>query len=89
MKRKANLAKERAKVKAQKEEQERNARPQTVTNLNALDIPAELASIFNKIEGKIHIAFVIHFNVFLFLFVIFEKKKITNSICFFFFIYFK
>lgn len=52
LKRKANLAKERARVKAQKEEQERNARPQAVSSLNALDIPAELASIFNKIEGK-------------------------------------
>jgi len=53
MKRKASLAKERARVKAQKEEQERNARPQqTVPSLNTLDIPAELALIFNKIEGK-------------------------------------
>ncbi|XP_060860512.1 unconventional myosin-XV isoform X5 [Metopolophium dirhodum] len=50
MKRKANLAKERARVKAQKEEQERNARPQAVPSLNTLDIPAELALIFNKIE---------------------------------------
>lgn len=52
MKKKANLAKERAIVKAQKEEQERNARSHTVPSLNALDIPAELALIFNKIEGK-------------------------------------
>jgi len=52
MKRKANLAKERARVKAQKEEQERNSRPQAVPSLHTLDIPAELALIFNKIEGK-------------------------------------
>lgn len=52
MKKKANLAKERAIIKAQKEEQERNARSHTVPSLNALDIPAELALIFNKIEGK-------------------------------------
>jgi len=52
MKRKANLAKERVRAKAQKEEQERNARPQVVPSLNTLDIPAELALIFNKIEGK-------------------------------------
>jgi len=52
MKQKANLAKERARVKAQKEEQEINARPQAVPSLNTLDIPAELALIFNKIEGK-------------------------------------
>lgn len=52
MKRKANLAKERARVKAQKEEQERNARPHAVASLSTLDIPADLAVIFNKIEGK-------------------------------------
>lgn len=52
MKRKATLAKERARVKAQKEEQERNARPHAVAGLSTLDIPAELATIFNKIEGK-------------------------------------
>jgi len=52
MKKKANLAKERARLKAQKEEQERNARPQPMQGLNALDIPAELASIFNKIDGE-------------------------------------
>lgn len=52
MKRKANFAKERAKVKAQKEEQERIARSQALPSLNALDIPAELASIFNKIDGE-------------------------------------
>jgi len=51
MKRKANLAKERARVKAQKEEQERNAKPHAAQSLNTLDIPAELALIFNKIEG--------------------------------------
>lgn len=53
MKRKATLAKERARLKAQKEEQERNARPHAVASLNTLDIPAELATIFNKIEGKL------------------------------------
>lgn len=52
MKRKANAAKERARAKAQKEEQERNSRPQALPNLNTLDIPAELATIFNKIDGK-------------------------------------
>lgn len=52
LKRKANLAKERARIKAQKEEQERNARPHAVASLNTLDIPAELATIFNKIDGK-------------------------------------
>lgn len=53
MKRKANLAKERARIKAQKEEQERNAKPVAVASLTTLDIPAELALIFNKIEGKL------------------------------------
>lgn len=53
MKRKAHVAKERARIKAQKEEQERNARPHPAANLNALDIPAELATIFNKIDGNI------------------------------------
>lgn len=54
MKRKANLAKERARIKAQKEEQERNAKPpqHVVASLNTLDIPAELALIFNKIDGN-------------------------------------
>lgn len=52
MKKKAELAKERAKAKAQKEEQDRSARPHAVTNLNVLDIPAELAVIFNKVDGK-------------------------------------
>lgn len=53
MKRKATLAKERARLKAQKEEQERNARPHAVASLSTLDIPAELATIFNKIDGKL------------------------------------
>lgn len=52
MKRKANAAKERARAKAQKEEQERNSRSQAVPNLNVLDIPAELATIFSKIDGR-------------------------------------
>lgn len=52
MKKKATLAKERARIKAQKEEQERNARPHAVASVNTLDIPAELALIFNQIEGK-------------------------------------
>lgn len=46
------MAKERARIKAQKEEQEIKAKPHAVASLNTLDIPAELASIFNKIEGK-------------------------------------
>lgn len=52
MKRKASMAKERARIKAQKEEQERNSRPHAVASVNTLDIPAELAMIFNQIEGK-------------------------------------
>lgn len=58
MKRKANVAKERARIKALKEEQERNAKPAALPSLNTLDIPAELALIFNKIEGKLYIILV-------------------------------
>lgn len=84
MKRKANLAKERARVKAQKEEQERNARPQAVPNLNTLDIPADLALIFNKIDGMINrffgfillkytrlISFITHFSCYNILYIIY------------------
>lgn len=44
------MARERAKIKAQKEEQERASR--AVAGVNHLDIPAELAFIFNKLDGK-------------------------------------
>ena len=53
MKRRAEvekLARERAKVKAQKEEQERASR--AVAGVNHLEIPAELAFIFSKLDGK-------------------------------------
>ncbi|XP_050539166.1 unconventional myosin-XV isoform X10 [Daktulosphaira vitifoliae] len=50
MKKKADLAKERTRSRVQKEEQEKNSRPNVITNLNTLDIPAELAVIFNKID---------------------------------------
>ncbi|XP_075232051.1 unconventional myosin 10A isoform X3 [Lycorma delicatula] len=50
MKRRAEMARERAKVKAQKEEQEKANRTIAVAGVNHLDIPAELAFIFNKIE---------------------------------------
>lgn len=53
MKRRAEMARERAKVKAQKEEQEKANRTIAVAGVNHLDIPAELAFIFNKIEGRI------------------------------------
>lgn len=42
-------ARDRAKVKAQKEEQERTSR--AVAGVNHLEIPAELAFIFSKLEG--------------------------------------
>lgn len=44
-------ARDRAKVKAQKEEQERASR--AVAGVNHLEIPAELAFIFSKLDGKI------------------------------------
>lgn len=50
LKKRAEMARERAKVKAQKEEQERASR--AVAGVNHLDIPAELAFIFNKLDGK-------------------------------------
>lgn len=50
LKRRAELAKERQKIKAQKEEQERTTRSVAVAGVNHLDIPAELAFIFNKLE---------------------------------------
>lgn len=43
-------ARDRAKVKAQKEEQERASR--AVAGVNHLEIPAELAFIFSKLEGE-------------------------------------
>lgn len=42
-------ARDRAKVKAQKEEQERTSR--AVAGVNHLEIPAELAFIFSKLDG--------------------------------------
>lgn len=50
LKRRAELARERARIKAQKEDQERTSR--AVAGVNHLDIPAELAFIYNKLEGK-------------------------------------
>lgn len=53
MKRRAEvekLARERAKAKAQREEQERASR--AVAGVNHLEIPAELAFIFSKLDGK-------------------------------------
>jgi hypothetical protein len=44
------LARERAKAKAQREEQERASR--AVAGVNHLEIPAELAFIFSKLDGK-------------------------------------
>jgi myosin XV len=44
------MARERAKSKAQKEEQERASR--AVAGVNHLEIPAELAFIFSKLDGK-------------------------------------
>jgi hypothetical protein len=44
------LARERAKAKAQREEQERTSR--AVAGVNHLEIPAELAFIFSKLDGK-------------------------------------
>jgi hypothetical protein len=56
------LARERAKAKAQREEQERASR--AVAGVNHLEIPAELAFIFSKLDGKycvhIHIAHTPH-----------------------------
>ncbi|CAH0384305.1 unnamed protein product [Bemisia tabaci] len=48
LKRRAELARERQKMRAHKEEQDRTSR--AVAGVNHLDIPAELAFIFNKIE---------------------------------------
>lgn len=45
------MARERAKSKAQKEEQERASR--AVAGVNHLEIPAELAFIFSKLDGEI------------------------------------
>jgi myosin-15 len=44
------LARERAKAKAQREEQERASR--AVAGVNHLEIPAELAFIFSKLDGE-------------------------------------
>lgn len=51
MKKRAEMARERAKIKAQKEEQEKASR--AVAGVNHLDIPAELAFIFNKLDGDL------------------------------------
>lgn len=60
------LARERAKAKAQREEQERTSR--AVAGVNHLEIPAELAFIFSKLDGKCchydHIAVSIFMNNF-------------------------
>ncbi|XP_065213017.1 unconventional myosin-XV isoform X2 [Planococcus citri] len=48
LKRRAELARERARVKAQKEDQERTSR--AIAGVNHLDVPAELAFVFNKLE---------------------------------------
>lgn len=53
LKRRAELARERARVKAQKEDQERTSR--AISGVNHLDVPAELAFVFNKLEGNIGI----------------------------------
>jgi hypothetical protein len=45
------MARERAKVKAQKDEQERSSR--AVAGVNHLEIPAELAFIFSKVDGEL------------------------------------
>lgn len=50
MKRRAELARERARIKAQKEDQERTSR--AVAGVNHLDVPAELAFILNKLEDS-------------------------------------
>jgi len=44
------MARERAKSKAHKEEQERTSR--AVAGVNHLEIPAELAFIFSKLDGE-------------------------------------
>jgi hypothetical protein len=44
------VARERAKAKAQRDEQERTSR--AVAGVNHLEIPAELAFIFSKLDGK-------------------------------------
>lgn len=49
------VARERAKAKAQREEQERASR--AVAGVNHLEIPAELAFIFSKLDGVYSIAF--------------------------------
>lgn len=43
------VARERAKAKAQRDEQERTSR--AVAGVNHLEIPAELAFIFSKLDG--------------------------------------
>ncbi|BES99216.1 MyTH4 domain [Nesidiocoris tenuis] len=53
LKKRAELAKERARLKAQREQEEKEEREKVsraVTGVTHLDIPAELAFVFNKIE---------------------------------------
>lgn len=59
LKRRANVekaARDRARVKAHKDEQERLSR--AVAGVNHLEIPAELAFIFSKLDGKFLTPFV-------------------------------
>lgn len=62
LKKRAELARERAKMKAQKDEQEKNSR--AVAGVNHLDIPAELAFIFNKLDGEKNFAITGHYKVY-------------------------
>lgn len=47
------MAKERARLKAQREQEEKEEKvSRAVAGVTHLDIPAELAFVFNKIEGN-------------------------------------
>lgn len=55
-------SRERAKAKQQREEQERTSR--AVAGVNHLEIPAELAFIYSKLDGKIFIIlFIFYFLI--------------------------
>ena len=70
------MAKERARLKVQREQEEKEEKERVsraVAGVTHLDIPAELAFVFNKIDGK-------KFNI--------TTKYILCNICVFFLIFF-
>lgn len=64
LKRRAELAKERAKLKAQREQEEKEEKERVsraVAGVTHLDIPAELAFVFNKIDGDYFLFYFIYY----------------------------